>query len=392
MFWINFLHFYQPSNADAHIIKEATEKSYLRIVRALEANPHLRFTLNISGCLIHRWQDLGYADLFRRLRRLIDRGQIELTGTAAYHPILPLVPLVEAGRQIDEHEQIVRHYLGKKVRLRGFFFPEMAYGPDVARFVAAKGYEWMIVDELCVNGTLGSPLPLVSRDARSGLLVVARSRSVSSQYVPAYIQKHAKAEDTIVTATDAELYGLRHIDHTAVFERVAAMAEVRTATVSELVKQTPGPKNVRLTPCSWETTVAELKAGKPYALWQNPNNQIHQQLWDFTRFAYRTVERYRDDENYHWARWHLVRGLASCAFWWASERDFSDIFGPRAWNPDEIERGLNELIRAVRALSDLTTRGTKIKAEHMYLDIKHRIWEKHWTKYWNGGGGRVVGQ
>lgn len=36
MKWINFLHLYQPVNADPAIIKEAAEKSYYRIVSALE--------------------------------------------------------------------------------------------------------------------------------------------------------------------------------------------------------------------------------------------------------------------------------------------------------------------------------------------------------------------
>jgi len=73
--------------------------------------------------------------------------------------------------------------------------------------------------------------------------------------------------------------------------------------------------------------------------------------------------------------------LASCTFWWASAHDFR-LYGPLAWNPDEIEKGANELIRSVRALNDPRTRQAKIKAEKLYIKIKQLIWHKHWHYYW----------
>lgn len=97
--------------------------------------------------------------------------------------------------------------------------------------------------------------------------------------------------------------------------------------------------------------------------------------------AYDTVENYKHDANYGWARWHLVRGLASCTFWWASGRDLK-LFAPISWSPDEIERGTNEFIRAIRALDNDNTRDVKMKAEKLYVKIKQMVWEQHWTYYW----------
>ena len=108
MNWINFLHFYQPANADAHIIKEAIDLSYYRIVRALEEYPKIKFTLNITGCLVLRWEEMGYLDLIKRIKKLIKRNQIELVGTASYHPLLPLIPEKEAIRQIKDQEKILK--------------------------------------------------------------------------------------------------------------------------------------------------------------------------------------------------------------------------------------------------------------------------------------------
>jgi hypothetical protein len=98
--------------------------------------------------------------------------------------------------------------------------------------------------------------------------------------------------------------------------------------------------------------------------------------------AYQSTEKYSKDEKYYWAHWHLVRGFASCTFWWASGKDFSHIFGPHAWNPDEIERGINEFVRSIRAIEDVTSRKTKMEAESLFIELKQMIWEKHWTSHW----------
>ena len=104
-------------------------------------------------------------------------------------------------------------------------------------------------------------------------------------------------------------------------------------------------------------------------------------LWELANTSYDLIEKHKNDQNYVWAYWHLVRGLASCTFWWASAKDFR-LFGPISWSPDEIERGSNELIRAIRALDSEDTRKDKIEAEKLYISIKHKVWNKHWSYYW----------
>jgi hypothetical protein len=47
-----------------------------------------------------------------------------------------------------------------------------------------------------------------------------------------------------------------------------------------------------------------------------------------------------------------------------------------------IERGVNELVRAIRALEREDTRDSKIKAEKLNIGIKKMIWERHWVYHW----------
>jgi predicted glycosyl hydrolase (DUF1957 family) len=381
MRWINFLHLYQPMNADASTIKEATEKSYYRIVRALEENSKVKFTLNINGCLLMRWDELGFNDIIKRIDKLIKQGKIELTGTAAYHPLLPLIPAEEVKRQIKENEDVMKKYFGD-YKPRGFFLPEMAYSPAVAKIVSDFGYGWIILDEVAYNGKLNQvDYKKIYLDKCSGLKVIFRSRKYSNGFPPDILKNEINKKDTFITATDGELYGLRHIDHTAQFEKLLKNKDLETELISEFIDNIETIEAVKLVPCSWESTEKELKGKSPYELWNDKENKIQQEIWKFANLAYDTVEKNRNDKNYLAARWHIVRGLASCTWWWASGRKLSS-FGQIAWSPDEVERGLNELIRAVRSLDDKKIRAIKIKAEKLCLKIREELWLEHWNKHW----------
>ncbi len=378
MIWINFLHLYQPVNAEDQVIEEATEKSYLRIVRALEENPGIKFNLNITGCLFLRWEELGYKSLIKRIKNLADKGQLEITGTVAYHSFPPLIPKKETERQIKENEDILKKYLGNKFKPQGFFIPEMAYSEDVAKIVKKMGYEWIILDEIAYEGKIGkTEINQIYKDKNSKLDVVFRSRELSNGYFPDKALKNPEI-DFALTGNDGELYGLRHEDPTGELEKLLKRKDLETKTVSEFISEKE--ERIEFSPfaCSWESSEKDIKNNKPYILWYNRDNINQIKIWELANLVYRLVEKHRDDENHKWARWHLVRGLASCTFWWASEKNFEHIFGPYAWNPDEIEKRINELVKAVRSLESSTGLNTKIKVEKMALDIKRLVWEKHW--------------
>lgn len=383
MIWINFLHIYQPANSEDKEIIKASEKSYWRIIKALEKRPDIKFTINISGCLFLRWEELGYDSLIEKFVSFVKRGQLDLTGTAAYHPFMPRIPRQEIFRQITENEEILKKFFGKDFKPKGFFIPEMAYHPNISRIVKKVGYEWIILDEIAYNGKIGSvDIKNIYSDKRSGLKIVFRSREYSNGYFPDKFQK-ALSEELVITATDGELYGLRHEDPTMEFEKMLDNKKIKTQTISEYIENRKIAEEIKPLKCSWESTENEIKKNKPYVLWFNEDNKTQMRIWKFADLVYKIVQKYKDNENYYWARWHLVRGLASCTFWWASEKDFRHVFGPQAWNPDEIEKRVDELVKAVRSLETSTPLRTKIKIEDYALDIKKYLWRKHWEMRYN---------
>ena len=266
--------------------------------------------------------------------------------------------------------------------------PEMAYSANIAKIIKKRGYEWIILDEIaCANKEECKKINNIYEDKSSKLKIIFRSRKLSNTYIPKIIKKELKAnkEKTIITGTDGELYGLRYLDQTAEFEKILDNNNLDTKTISDFInkKESAGKlKKIKIRPCSWESNEKELAKKQPYILWFNKKNKIQTKLWDLANLTYKTLKKNKYDKNYYWARWHLVRGFASCSFWWASAKDFSYNYGPYAWNPDEIERGTNELIRSIRSLNNIETRKTKIKAEKLYIKIKQLIWHNHWNYYW----------
>lgn len=386
MLWLNFLHLYQPANLDTYFIKEAADKSYLRLLRLLEENPNVRFTFNISACLLERLVDAGYHDFLRRFKILVQRGQVELLGSAAYHAFLPLIPETEVRAQIKEQESLIKKHFGP-VKLRGFFSPEMAYSKELARIVKSLGYDWMVLDGISWHTKARQKhdcnRPYI--DKASGLKIIFRNRQLSNAYVPKEIKRLLKEgkEQVVITATDGELYGLRHEDPRAELENIVSHKDLQTKTYSEFINSfsVDSLKKIDLRSSTWESDERELKLRRPFWLWHAPKNKIHNYSWRLAELAMSLEQKFKKDKNYQSCRWHLVRGLASCTFWWASGRSLAHNFGPTAWSPDEVERGLNDLIRSIRSLQDPATKKDKIKGEKLYLKAKGQLWRRHWEKY-----------
>ena len=380
MLWLNFLHFYQPANLEQKKLKEAVDCSYKYLLRLFESNSELKMTANFTGGLLERLAtDLDQTDIIKRFRIIIERGQLEIVGSAAYHALLPLISKKEVVAQIKEQERLLLKHFGIE-KPKGFFLPELAYSPDVAKIINGLGYEWILVDEITVFKSLEKVSELVFIDKNSGLKVIMRNRRISESYVPETLTKLIAENKvtTVVTATDAELYGLRHIDNENFFETLISNSKVKTENIGGYISKFSDMEDVVLVPSNWQSTVEDLEIGQPYKLWREINNEIHDNLSQLSKLAEKLFYKYQKDENSWWSRWHLWRGLQSCSWWWASKHDFREVFGPLAWSPDEVERGVNELIRSIRSLEKSTDYKTKIKAEKLAQKIRTQVWLKHW--------------
>ncbi len=385
MWWINFLHLYQPASIESFVVEEAVKKSYRRLLSLLEKRRELKMTMNITACLLERLVEEGHSDLINRFKALVDQGRLELVGSAAYHGFLPRLPLAEVEWQIKHQEKTLKRLFNLS-RPKGFFLPEMAYCPKVAKLIASRGYQYLILDEISYHSSTKIDYEKIYKDEVSGLIIVFRQRKLSTIYPPDELKRLRRQKNlpaVIVTAVDGELYGLRHQDPGAELERIVFWSNLKTATISEFIKFTGQARTCRLRASSWESTREELNNNNPYALWDDPNNQIQQKLWRLANLVIKVGLKYPTDSGFPDYRWHLNRGLASCWFWWASAYDFTRNYGPLAWSPDQVERGINDLIRAIRSLHNINSFKEKILAENLVADLRKELWQNHWQKYWS---------
>lgn len=375
-FWVNFLHFYLPPTSEPEIVDEAVNRSYSWILEMAKKYKNFRFTLNLSGCLTEMLAKRR-PDIIAKFHQLLDKQQLELVDSLAYHPIAPLLSEKETIRQIKLNEKINKQHLGKTAD--GFFLPEMAYSPSLGKIIDELGYKWLILDEISHQGRTGK-IDWHNRYVleNSNLTIIYRSRNWSKDYPPRQIIKElTKLPPYIISATDAELYGHRFVDWEGWLARVVNHPNIKCLTISQYLATLKNTITTKPLPSNWESLEKEI-IKLPFSLWFNKKNRIQNLLWHLAQLALSEVEKNPTDENWHWARRHLDRGLPSCTFWWASGRDFH-LFGAPAWKPDEVEKGATELIKVIRTLKVLT--GTKLKAEKYYHHIKKMLWTKHWKKY-----------
>ena len=387
--WINLLHIYQPPYQDKEVIKQISQESYERILDILQRHKNAKITLNIQGCLTEQLIENGFLDIIEKIKKLAEKGQIELTGTAKFHPLLPLIPKKEIIRQIELNNKINKEAFGEIYNPKGFFLPEMAYSKEVAKIIYNLGFKWIILDEISL---LNPQNPKIIKPQNNikyfindiGLQVVFRDREISKTYVPESILdllNNNNSDQTIITATDGELYGHYHNNQTD-FEQVLESNLIKTQTVSEYLDSLNNNENniewIDPIASSWESSLEEITRGIPYFLWNNPNNPIHQKLWEITNTAIDLMEKYSNDPNFYWAQRHLNYGLASCTFWWASAKKFHGL-SIESWNPEEINKGVNQLLKSVRSLES-APKEKKIEIEYLAAEVKKNIWEIHWKR------------
>ncbi len=389
MKWVNALHLYQPPTQSHDVVKHVTNESYNLIASLIEKYPHIRMTLNISGSLLELLENSGHYAVIQRFKKLHDQGEIELLGSAMYHPILPLLPAAEIERQIALNTEIIKKYFGQDFMPKGFYLPEMAYSKEVAEVIKKMGFEWVLLDDAghfpSTKAVPHSSPASIYEIKDVGLKAVFRNRVFSRTFPPEYILDHLNdiKDNILITVHDGELYGHWHKDDKGFYQKIFNMPDIQTQKVSEYLSELEknNAPRVVLEPWegNWEMTEEERKLKNHFALWKHPENSIQKKLWDLAHIALSIVEKKTKDQNYLLARNALDKGLASCAWWWASQRKLGP-FSPVTWNPTEIEKGATMLLTAVRSLDKLAVRDY-MRAEKKANSLRETVWKKHWQLY-----------
>ena len=408
IYWAQLFHFYQPPTQLPSVLEKICNESYRPLLQVFRDYPNAKATVNINGVLTEMLKDCGHMDVIQGLKELAETGQIEITGTGKYHPILPLIPLGEVKRQIELNNKTNSFFFGGAYKPSGFFPPEMAYSRDILPAIMETGHRWIIISGVaCPVSWPNDTIYQVEHDGKR-LAVFFRdnllSNKISFQELGPrdFLEnlkslKGDKENIYVVTAMDAETYG-HHIKNweelflAEVYEELQVRSEtyahiqqkkvlatqeasllqdtetsrqVQTATISQLLDLFPTGDVIDPKPSSWSTTVEDIEAGNPYPLWKEEDNEIHNRLWNHlaicTKLCLAATKLADNGESKHFAgiaRGMLDRSFQSDQFWWASRRPM--------WDINLIHMGLDDQHRAiVNAYRAISTSGAdgKVKTD-----------------------------
>ncbi len=426
IYWAQLFHFYQPPTQIPTVLEKICSESYNPLLDVFRQNPHARATININGILMEMLHNCGHREVLEGLISLYNEGQIELTGSGKYHPILPLIPDGERKRQIELNLATIRRFIGKEYTPKGFFPPEMCYSRDILKEVVDSGHNWIILSGIaCPNSWPVNKIYQVEHEGRK-LSVFFRddilSNKISFKQIEAgdflqhlKLSHNGNGDIYVITAMDAETYG-HHIQgweqlflaavyeqlgtemvtyagikqatelatqQTALLDSSEFSQTVKPVTISELLEIFPAGETVEPKPSSWSSSADDIEAGVPFPLWLDNGNEIHRLQWEHLALAIEVVKKAHEcaDTEECTRFGHISRGLLdmaehSCQFWWASRRPM--------WDINLIHLGLIDQWRAiVNAYRSITRSNVSedIKREYYYKvvaarDIRSKITDR----------------
>lgn len=138
------IHNHQPIGNFDKVIAEACEMAYRPFLDVLDKYPALKTAIHFSGCLLE-WIENNQPDMFAKIRRLVERKQVELIGGGFYEPIMVMLPERDRIGQITEYSEYLQKNFGCKVR--GMWVPERVWEQNLTKTFVDAGIEYTMLDD-----------------------------------------------------------------------------------------------------------------------------------------------------------------------------------------------------------------------------------------------------
>lgn len=372
---VSLLHAYQPWWQYGDVLDRIVAECYRPIFSFLLRDDRYHVALNIQWSLIELLHQRGHQDVLADLISLrLKTNRIEVTGSAAYHPLLPFIDSGHAQKQIV----CQREKLSERLMLKatGFFPPEMAVSPTILNLIKKEEYRWTITDERAYRSLHGwekvnpsdvifthQGLPVFLRDNRISESLAFKPYDGRQLVYDAVARFNALGltQGFLIFANDIETYGHhRPYFWDQIYMQLVDLVQkgpvdgvqVELATPSEILDLYPH-REVQIPESSWSWV-----DGNPFPLWcdQGAHARAHQVLWQMYRLAWQTV---KDLPSNHKARKKVDQGSASCSWWWfAQGKPHFSLFSTKCF----IEAVA--LVDATTVLSEMETLEKELKQRY----------------------------
>ncbi len=373
MLWAPFLHIYQPPTQFKQVLSKITKESYFKIIQILKKGKGRKLTLNICASLTEQLGE-SFPRVISELKKLVKSGQVELAGSAAYHPLLSKLPKTEIERQIKLNSEINKKYFGKFAPF-GLFPPEMAYSPQVGDVLEDLGFTWVLLEEFAYPGVYIARDKLFKRRGKN-LFIFFRERELSLKIafseinsifkLKRYLGDELQRDGYLITAMDGETFGHHQKGQDKFLEELYKFSELPSVTVSEILKSFTEVEEVEPILSSWGISFEDCRAGRVYPRWDLSGNPLHKLQWKLTDLAIQSVNptslklRGAGSKKFTKARKLLDKALHSDQYWWASHNPH--------WHYKMMMRGAEMLTEVVQT-SPVASKNKKQQA----VNLKDKI-------------------
>jgi len=138
------VHNHQPVGNFPHILENAYEKAYLPFIEVLKKYPFMKLSIHYSGILWDFFKE-HHPEFFKTLRKLVERGQLEMLTGGYYEPILPVIPDEDKVGQIERLTQTIQKEMG--VTPKGMWLAERVWEPHLPKYLVEAGVEYTVIDD-----------------------------------------------------------------------------------------------------------------------------------------------------------------------------------------------------------------------------------------------------
>lgn len=292
------LHLYQPPTQDEAVTRKIFSQCYLPLIKLIKAKKNVSLTLNIPLSLLEQADKYGYGSWISDVKDLYASERIELTGTAAYHPLLTKLSEESAEKQIVLNEYALGYYFGSRTgfegeaavmtkNIGGFFAPECAVNAEVISLVNGLGYNWILVDQTAIpNLSYDGYEPVYDTLGDLDIKIVARNKSLSDMLsfyrgssVDTLVNSIFAGGVSQVIALDGETFGHHNPEGIDMLEDIInvvsekggsfvsvyhLLPEMRTKKIDEIIEST------------WGASYEDMSVGNAYPYWSG--NEIQKNL------------------------------------------------------------------------------------------------------------------
>ena len=138
------LHCHQPVDNFESVFENAYNKSYEPFISVLERHPKIRLSFHFSGSLLD-WIVEKRPDFINRVKKLIDRKQVEILTGGHFEPVLSMIPPEDAKGQIRMLTEALKKHFG--CRPCGIWLAERIWDPALSGIFRDLNLRYTIVDD-----------------------------------------------------------------------------------------------------------------------------------------------------------------------------------------------------------------------------------------------------